>query len=213
MSRAIIFRFTESAGLRIMAEQGLGNQACAEIKGDVGNITNNDIKANMESIHVREMQVDFASIPEIEKRTEGFPQIRYAKEGLMTFIEIIIPTSSNFGRHDIQHAAVSESILTEKGFAPAVGEIPGKDDSVDFENILLDFPELLKFSLEPGLKDAIKSLEASDQDFSLQALEGAFDVFKSLPAHNDMMDFKDFMSELRKKEKDKVRVKAKVKSN
>jgi len=211
MSRAIIFRFTESAGLRIMAEQGLRNEACADIKGDMGNIMNNDIKANMESIHVREMQVDFASIPEIDKRTEGFPQIRYAKEGVMTFIEIIIPTSSNFGGHDIQHAAVSESILKEKGFAPAVGEIPEKDDSVDFENVLLDIPELLEFSLEPGLKDAIKSLEAGDKDFSLQALEGAFDISTFLPAHNDPMDFKDLTYELRKKEK--VKVKAKAKSN
>jgi hypothetical protein len=71
----------------------------------------------------------------------------------------------------------------------------------------------MEFSLEPGFRDVIKSLEAGDRDFSLQALEGAFDVFKSLPAHKDMMDFKDFMSELRKKEKEKVRVKAKVKSN
>ena len=63
------------------------------------------------------------------------------------------------------------------------------------------------------MRDAIKALEASGQDFSLGALTDAFDVFKSLPAHKDMDDFKDFMSEIRKKHREKVRVEAKVKSN
>jgi hypothetical protein len=212
MSRAIIFRFSESARLRIMAEQGLGNEACADIKGDMGNIANREIKANMDRIHVKEMQVDFTPIPGIDGGAEGFPQICYAKEGMMTFIEIIIQNSSNFGGHDIQHSPVSESILTKESVTPALDKISKKDDAVDFENIFLDIPELMEFSLEPGLKDAIKSLEAGDRDFSLQALEGAFDVYKSLPPHHDMMDLKDLMYELRKKEKEKVKVKTKEKS-
>jgi len=214
MSRAIIFRFTESAGLRIMAEQGLGNQACADIKGEMGDIAHGEIKANMESIHVREMQVDFASIPEIEKRTEGFPQIRYAKEGVMTFIEIIIPNSSNYGDLDIQYPPVIESILQEGEHDTANEQIPHNEDVVDFDNIgvHMELPELMEFSLEPGLRDVIKSLEAGDRDFSLQALEGAFDIPKSLPSHEDLMNFSDLMNTLRKREKAKVKAKTREKA-
>ena len=211
MSRAITFRFGESAGMRIMAEQGLNNQVCAEIKGDMGDIAHGDIKVNMESIHVQEMQVDFKAIPEVERRGYGFPHIRYAKEGVMTFIEIVIPDSPNYGDVDIQHAPVIESILGDGGMISAEAEIPSKEDVADLRSVSFEIPELMEFSLAPGLGDVIKSLEGGNEDFSLQALEGEFGIPKSLPAHEDMMDFNDLMSGLRKKEKVKVKVKAKSK--
>ena len=213
MSRAITFRISESTSLRFMAEQGLSNVICSEIKDDLGNIAHSDIQGNVENIHVREMQIDFALDPIAEKKGDGFPQIRYAKEGVMTFIEIIIPDSSNYEEYDIQDAAWSDHILQEGSRTPSNEQVPQKEDIADSKFISFDVPELMDFSLEPNFGDAIKALEASGQDFSLQALEGAFDVFKSLPAHKDMDDFKDFMSELRKKRREKVRVEAKVKSN
>jgi len=212
MSRAITFRFGESAGFRIVMEQGLNSEACADIKSDVGSIAASEIKANMEALRVRESQVDFVLNPIEVKWADGFPQIRYAKEGVMTFIEIVIPESSNNADHDIQHAAVDHNIL-EASDIHAVNAASAREDAVDFGNVSFEVPELMEFSLEPGLRDAIKSLEAGGKDFSLEALEGAFDVPKSLPAHNDMMDFRDIMSEIRKRESEKVRIKAKAKSN
>jgi len=213
MSRAITFRISESTSLRFMAEQGLSNVICSEIKGDLGNIAYNDFQGNLENIHVCEMQVDFALDPIAGKKGDGFPQIRYAKEGVMTFIEIIIPDSSNYGEYDIQDAAWSDHILQEGSRTPSNEQVPQKEDIADSKFISFDIPELMEFSLEPGFRDVIKSLEAGDRDFSLGALTDAFDVFKSLPAHKDMDDFKDFMYELRKKHREKVRVEAKVKSN
>ena len=213
MSRAITFRISESTSLRFMAEQGLSNVICSEIKGDLGNIAYNDFQGNLENIHVREMQVDFALDPIAEKKGDGFPQIRYAKEGVMTFIEIIIPDYSNYEEYDIQHAEVSDCILQDGSRTPSNEQIPQKEDITDSRYISFEIPELMDFSLEPNFGDAIKALEASGQDFSLGSLTDAFEVFKSLPAHKDMDDFKDFMSEIRKKHREKVRVEAKVKSN
>ena len=213
MSRAITFRISESTSLRFMAEQGLSNVICSEIKGDLGNIAYSDIQGNVENIHGREMQLDFALDPIAEKKGDGFPQIRYAKEGVMTFIEIIIPDSSNYGEYDIQHAAVSDRITQKGNRAESNEQISDREDMADSAFKSFDVPELMDFSLEPNFGDAIKALEASGQDFSLGALTDAFEVFKSLPAHKDMDDFKDFMYELRKKHREKVRAEAKVKSN
>jgi hypothetical protein len=213
MSRAITFRFGESAGLRIMIEQGLNNEVYADIKGDMGHIASSEIKANMEGLHVQEMQVDFAAIHGIDTREARFPQIRYSKEGVMTFIEIIIPNSSNYGDLDIEHKPVSESILEKSDILSAKEQIAQKEDVVDRENVILDVPELMEFSLEPGLRDVIKSLEKGDKDFSVNVLEGAFDIPKSLPSHEDLMDFRDLMNILRKREKVKVKNKTSEKKN
>jgi len=214
MSRAIIFRFSESASLRIMAEEGLNNVILSEMRGDIGVPATKEIHGNLENFDMYEMQVDIPTIQATSNASvaAGTPEITYTKKGIMTFIEIFIPNESGYGGHDLQDSAVSESILAGEAIQP--NEIrKEKTDEVDFENISLQVSDLMEFSLEPGFGDAIKALEASGQDFSLQALEGAFDVFKSLPAHKDMDDFKDFMSEIRKKHREKVRVEAKVKSN
>ena len=207
MSRAITFRFGESAQFRMMMEQELNHKVCADIKGGIETITNHEIKANMNSIYIEEMQIDLADIPGIDGKIEGFPQIRYSKEGVMTFIEIIIPNSSNTEDLDIQHAPVSENILTEESVTPAIDKVSERNNIVDFENITLDVPDLVEFSLEPKLRDIIKSLESRNEDFSLQAIESASDIPKSLPSHEDLMDFNDLMSTLRKKKKVKVKAK------
>lgn len=212
MSRAITFRFGESARLGIMAEQGLGNIASPEIKLDMGIHAASEIKGNMESIRVDEMQIDLPSIQAVDENGQGFPEIRYVKDGVMTFIQIIIPNSSHYGGLDLQHAPVSEDILSKEGdFAPAPKQMPEHTDEVDHENMSMEFdlPGLLDFSLEPGIEKAIKELEAGGRDFSLQALEDEFDIPKSLPAHEDMLNLKNIMHELRRREKVRVKIRNK----
>jgi hypothetical protein len=210
MSRAITFRFCESASLKFMAEQGLGEVVCSEIRGDLG-IAHQEIEGSNDA--VQEAQVDFTLDPGAEARGNGFPQIFFKREGVMTFIEIILPNNSKYGEYEIRHAAVSDHILQEPSRTESNEQIPDQKDSADSRFISFDLPELMDFSLEPNFGEAIKALEASGQDFSLGALTEAFSVFKSLPAHKDMDDFKDFMFEIHKKHREKVRVETKVKTN
>ena len=214
MSRAITFRFSESARLQIMAEEGLNNVILSEMRGDIGVPSTKEIHGDYENFDMYEMQVDIPTIHAAGNASvaAGTPEIKYTKKGIMTFIEIFIPNESGYGGHDLQDSAVSESILAGEAIQP--NEIrKEKTDEVDFGNVSYEIPELMDFSLESNYGDAIKALEASGQDFSLGSLTDAFDVFKSLPAHKDMDDFKDFMSEIRKKHREKVRVETKVKSN
>jgi hypothetical protein len=70
----------------------------------------------------------------------------------------------------------------------------------------------LEFSLEPGLRDAIKALESGKEDFSLKGLED-FGIPKALPAPEEDFSMKDIMHMLRKKKKEREKVRVKVKSN
>ena len=209
MSRAITFRFCESASLRFQAEQGLGEVVCSEIRGDLGTMAYREIEGHSQS--VQEGQVEFMLDPAAEMKADGFPQIRYAREGVMTFIEIIIPNPSR--NDDIQSQPVSERIL-EKGNSEPV-EKPDflKDDFVEIENVSFEVPELMEFSLSPYMRDAIKALESGEQDFSLTALDNALGIPKALTAPEEDFKFNDIAEMLKKKKQEREKVRVKVKSN
>lgn len=205
MSRAITFRFCESASMKFMAEQGLGDVICQDMRERTDISMPIEIKCNPEGILVKETQFDF--VPEMNARSEGFPQIRFSRKGVMTFIEIIIPNPSE--NDDVRQPVVSERILQPTPAAVKQEAEPSKEDSLDSEFVGYDIPELMEFSLEPGLSDAIKALEAGKEDFSLQGLTD-FDIPKALPAPEEDFKINDIMEMLRKKkEREKVRVKAK----
>lgn len=206
MSRAITITIGEMTAMKIMAEQGLGDVTCQDIREGTDIPIPMEIKGNPEGILLRETQFDFA--PEIDSRSEGFPQIRYSRKGVMTFIEIVLPNPSM--NDDVQQPIVSEQILAPKPIE--AGEESPNVDSLDAEFLGYEIPELLEFSLEPGLRDAIKALESGQEDFSLKGLED-FGIPKALPAPEEDFKMNDIMDMLRKKKKEREKVRVKVKSN
>jgi hypothetical protein len=208
MSRAITFRFCESASLRFAAEQGLGDAASVEIKGATEIAGQDEIKGNLDGVLVQETQFDFPS--DQLARLKAFPQVRFEKKGVMTFIEIVIPDPS--ANDDVEQPAVSDRILQPSVIEAEESVIPAKEDRVDAEYMTFEVPELVGFNLEPGLGDAIKALEAGNQDFSLQALDGEFDIPKSIPASEEDFKIEELWELLRKKKSEREKVRVKIKS-
>ena len=89
MSRAITITIGEFTDMKIMAEQGLGDVACQDIGESTDIPIPAELKGNPDGILFKATQFDF--VPEMNPRSEGFPQIRYSRKGVMTFIEIPAP--------------------------------------------------------------------------------------------------------------------------
>jgi hypothetical protein len=208
MSRAITISIGELTAMKIMAEQGLGNIACQDIRESTDIPVPMEIKGIPEGILLRETQFDFA--PEIDSKSEGFPQIRYSQRGVMTFIEIVLPNPS--ANDDVRQPIVSEQILAPKPIEPEVGKESSTGDSLNSDFLGYEIPELLEFRLEPGLRDAIKALESGKEDFSLKGLED-FAIPKALPGPEEDFKMNDIMNMLRRKKKEREKVRVKVKSN
>lgn len=208
MSRGITFRFCESASLKFMAEQGLGEVVCSEIRGDLGTMACREIEGNNDA--VQEAQMDFTLDPGDEIRGDGFPQIYFKREGVMTFIEIIIPNPSR--NDDIQSQPVSERIL-ERSNEPVEQSDFLKSDFVDIKNAGFEASELMEFSLSPYMRDAIKALESGERDFSLASLDNALGIPKALTAPEEDFKFDELADMLKKKKQEREKVRVKVKSN
>jgi hypothetical protein len=206
MSRAITISIGELTAMKIMAEQGLGDVTCQDIREGADIPIQIEIKGNPDGILLKEAQFDFA--PEIDSNSEGFPQIRYSRKGVMTFIELVLPNPS--ANDDVRQSVVSEQILTPKPIE-AERDVPN-GDSLDSEFLGYEIPELLEFSLEHGLSDAIKAFESGKEDFSLNGLED-FGIPKALPAPEEDFKLNDIMDMLRRKKKEREKVRVKAKSN
>lgn len=208
MSRAITISIGELTAMKIMAEQGLGDVTCQDIREGADIPIQMEIKGKPDGILLKEAQFDFA--PEIDSRSEGFPQIRYSRKGVMTFIEIVLQSPS--ANDDVRQPILSEQILAPEPIESQMEKEPSTGDSLDSDFLGYEIPELLEFSLEPGLRDAIKALESGKEDFSLKGLEG-FDIPKALPAPEEDFKMNDIMDMLRRKKKEREKVRVKVKSN
>lgn len=229
MSRAITIKFFESASERIAMEEGLNNHAVNEIKAGFYNSMRMQTDLNkmeLNSFVVEEIQEDipsfiaererlgFIPVRDIEANSESddFPEIRYWKEGPMTFIEIIIPNSPYYGNCDIQANSVSDAILSETTIPDFEdNEENSQIDVVDLENIsiteeILEIPELDNSS---AFDEDLQFQKLTEKDFSFKSIKGGIKVPKSLPLHEDMMSLNDLFNEFRKSAKAKVRRKTK----
>jgi len=210
-------------------EEGLNNHAVNEIKAGFDNSmrTQADLnKMELNSFVVEEIQedipsfiaererLDFIPIRDIEanSKSNNFPEIRYWKEGPMTFIEIIIPNSLYYGNCDIQANSVSDAILSET-------TIPDFDDNkensqidvVDLENISVaeEVSEIPELDNSSAFDEDLQFLKLAEKDFSFKSIEGGFKVPKGLPLHEDVMSLSDLFNEFRKHAKAKVKRKTK----
>ena len=93
MSRAIRFKFFESASQRISMEEGLNKNM------ELEEFVEGGLQDAIPVFVLNEQGQDFFPALEMnsQERTDGCPDIRCWKEGPMTFIEIRISSHSNSG--------------------------------------------------------------------------------------------------------------------
>ena len=205
MSGGIAFRFQESASMRIAMEQGLYNAIPNEIRAKGEHLAMKDMPAYSDGVYGKE--IEFA-LPGIHAAFDSgnISEIKTWKKRAMTFIEIVIPSvyqAQNLNVPSITKEIAVKEISVEFDEAKK----PEQKDEVDFENISVigEFSSSPKFALDSGFEDVINLLEEGEIKSSFKSLEGATDFSLALPLHEDMMSLDDLMTQIRKREKVKVK--------
>jgi len=205
MSGGIAFRFQESASMRIAMEQGLNNVTLNEIWSEAGDLAMRDMPAYSDGVYAKEIKF---ALPGIHAASDSgnISEIKTWKKGVMTFIEIVIP--SVYQAQDLNLPSIAKEIAV-KEISVEIEEVkkPEQKDEVDFGNISIieDFSSVPKFALDSGFEDVVSLLEEGSLKSSFKSLEGSFDFLKSLPLHEDMMSLNDLMNQIQKREKVKVK--------
>lgn len=180
------------------------------------------IQVEIVECELANMKLDAISDEEFSQpfKHQRISRVRSWKNGFMTFIEIAVPNNSAFSESNINSkpASVSTSILKDHGFQNVSVIEDGlenkREDRVRAENQNLiegikSFPEFEQSSVD--FSDRSNLLESSAFDFECDPIGENFNIPKGLPEHVDLMDLWGLFKEGR--QKDKVKVKSKVKNH